>query len=82
MGSVRSEIDKSISNKDYVCEIKVPWTEYTVALNRGYSMHLIIDHFKKEIDGYHNELRVDPTDTNQFKLHRQDDNANLMAVGD
>ena len=45
-------------------------------------MHRIIDHFKKEIEGYHNELRVDATDTNQFKLHRQDDNANLMAVGD
>lgn len=81
MGLLRNQIASQISNDDYVCKIEPPLQQSTVDLRRNYSIHLIIDHFKKEIEDYHNELRVDPTDTNQFKLHREDDNSNQIALG-
>jgi hypothetical protein len=46
----------------------------------GYSMFHILKHNANETHGSHAMLRVDPYEIGKFKLHREDDNSNFIAI--
>jgi hypothetical protein len=46
----------------------------------GYSMFHILKHYANEVQGFHSRLNVDPYETDKFRLHREDDNSDFIAI--